>query len=219
MINLIVNLEGTIQDFTKSYSGNSAFYILDKNNRSHYCFIPNKIRIGEVSDKIYIVGEKSQSDKIRIVYAENLTNNQTYDLTSKPSNSIHSLSLILLIGLIIGLIISITMASTINFTSIDPNNPDDIIIPIMSIVVAILCIIGILILAPFLYYSSKSNKQENTLRQYIMNHKKIEFNKITPNFDNNQKELELEKDHKYCSNCGQELSLNIKYCPYCGTKL
>lgn len=89
MIKLLVNIEGKIINFVKPYSGNIAFYVADKNNNSHYCFTIKKISLGEISDHVNIIGEKSRSDKIRIDYLENITKNQIVAITRSPSKRLN----------------------------------------------------------------------------------------------------------------------------------
>ncbi len=236
MIKLIIKLEGTIKDFTKTESGNTAFYMVDKYGNTHYCFLTNRYRIGTPSDEIIIIGVSNKyKDKIRVEFAENITTYQKY-VKKRKSSSIYWLSIFLMLISIVILGYSIYYLISSDFGDLtDEENVEGITSLAFGIVCLVLALTLIITLLPMLYLQKKSLDLQNDIDKFIRTDGKgfsvdefIPYKNITSN--KNAKELNIDdfipsenltttSNAKYCSNCGEKLPQNIKFCPECGSKL
>ncbi|MBN1214733.1 MAG: zinc ribbon domain-containing protein [Candidatus Lokiarchaeota archaeon] len=236
MIKLIIKLEGTIKEFTKTESGNTAFYMIDKYGNTHYCFLTNSYRIGNPSDEIIIIGVSSKyKDKIRVEFAENITNYQRYEKKRK-SSSIYWLSIFLILISIAILAYSIYYLITGDFGDLtDEENVEGITNLAFGIVCLVLALTLIITLIPLLYVQKKTLNFQNDVDKFIRTDGKgfsadefIPYKNISSNIKAKEinindfipsENLTTTSNAKYCSNCGEKLPQNIKFCPECGSRL
>ncbi|MBY9007270.1 MAG: zinc-ribbon domain-containing protein [Candidatus Lokiarchaeota archaeon] len=192
--------------------------MVDKNNISYYCFTAKNIRIGDVSDNIKIIGKKLKTDKVKVEFVENLTQNRIYNFSRKKS-IIYSISLVLLFFFIITFIGSIIMSQKFSIYLDDPLNEEEYLLAMISITMVMLSIVGIVTVSPLLYLTLKSKKQNKLIKNIIEGKKLIDDKENIKLINIEQNDIKFGNNVNYCPNCSKKLSLNIKYCPYCGNKV
>ncbi|MBY9007271.1 MAG: zinc ribbon domain-containing protein [Candidatus Lokiarchaeota archaeon] len=232
MIKLIVKIEGTIKNYTKSYSGNTAFIIIDKNNHSHYCYSTNYSRIGDASDNVIVIGVRNKyGDKIRVEYAENLTKNRRY-IKRRKSNTLYTISILFVLISILIMVVSTFVLIDSDIS--DPSNQEQILKFVIGIMGLVGTLVSLIPLLPIIYYQKKTlNLQRHIYSLLEKEGKKvtvddyIQSKKINPNINAQDlnvndfipsKDLENRPNAKFCPTCGQNLMPNIKFCSACGTK-
>lgn len=169
MINIprIIKLQGNIESYTNQTK--TTIYVKDDNNQIYFCYTSKKVNLGRPLDKVNIIGEELNNNKIRINYIENTTINLTHYLIYKKINKNINISLISVL-ILINLFVIVRIGSNNWFETND-----------MTMIITLFIYMGspptILFLVIFMI---NSIQRKNQKRRYIENMKNLEFDRNIP---------------------------------------
>ncbi len=223
-------LEGTVKDFTKSYSGNVSFMLEDSQNNLHYCFSTKKRPVLSLSDKITVIGSTTTGNKVRINYLINQSKNTEENMLEGSSDWMYYMSLIFAILCTIGLVIGILVVVFILPTSYGPFwGFFGSFFSMMILMILIFTLVPAMIIFWVLTNSfSKKRKRDIKLIEEVSRIKENLSGSVKPSIKSPevmkeptsvQKQEDLFSSRlQFCAHCGTKLSYEAKFCPSCGSE-
>ncbi len=223
-------LEGTVKDFTKSYSGNVSFMLEDSQNNLHYCFSTKKRPVLSLSDNIIVIGSTTTGNKVRINYLINQSKNTEENMLEGSSDWMYYMSLISAILCTIGLVIGILVVVFILPTSYGSFwGFFGSFFSMMILMILIFTLVPAMIIFWVLTNSfSKKRKRAVQLSEDVSRIKEnlsgsfkptIKSAEVMKEPTSGQKDKELFTPRtEFCAHCGVKVSFEAKFCPSCGSE-